>query len=173
MQELTQQTEQPQISIDQSATEIELKLIAPKNHHSLLLRIAFLVLVTGVAIYFYFASKENVQNVVVPTTSVVEQHIVASQKPTSTITNPTDDWKTYTNIDHNFSFKYPSTWKTENRSSNYELIAFSLDDNKSFFVTFHQGYSIQKWLDDNQAGRIIGKKQLANTLSLLFKEDFF
>lgn len=121
-----------------------------KNNNSLVIILSILLLIAvGLAGLFYFQiqrlSKElaNYQTRPFPT-------------PTAT-PDVTANWKTYTNSEIGFSFKYPQEWTLQGTS----IPRIASFDTKSgipgeFFVAYHKNIdSLSKWLLDNQAGEII------------------
>lgn len=98
--------EQPLPRVDQLPTETPQVPIEPKKSKGLVFLLIFffiLVLVLG-SYYLYqkFLSQKSTVNPPIPAEPTIEATV-----PTPT-TDPTADWKTYTNTKYKFSFKYPS-----------------------------------------------------------------
>lgn len=70
------------------------------------------------------------------------------------------NWKTYTNTEVGFSFKYPSEWKVQTGIPNSGLISLETSNDNRFFVWFSPSVTISEWLEETQSGKIIGKKTI-------------
>ncbi len=78
---------------------------------------------------------------------------------TFTLTDPTAGWKTYTDSDHGFSFKYPSDWTLESRSADGEIVRIISPENKaklsagSITESYAYNLSVSYWssINDEQA----------------------
>jgi len=81
--------------------------------------------------------------------------------PSST-PDPTANWKTYTNSEVGFRFKYPSEWKTQTGIPNSGLISLETSDGNRFFAWFSQSVTLAEWLEETQSGKIIGKKTIGD-----------
>lgn len=107
--------------------------------------ILVLILIAGaLGAVYYFGTLKNKPSLVsiIPTSTPVvsAQPVVNSTvKPTS---DPTVNWKTYTNQKYNFTFRYPGDWNTDDAGS---LIAVSdTQDNYSLQIdaieVYESGY---------------------------------
>lgn len=84
---------------------------------------------------------------------------VVSATPETT-PDPTADWKTYTNTEIGFSFKFPSEWKMQTGIANSGLISLETSSNNRFFAWYSPSVTISEWLEETQSGKIIGKKTI-------------
>ncbi len=73
------------------------------------------VLLVGVGAGAYFLGIKNAQPVAEPATTAP---IVSTPIPT---VDPTANWQTYTNVQYNFSIKYPSTWTANAKNNKLQL----------------------------------------------------
>lgn len=134
-----------------------------KNQKGFIPVIIVLVVLIGF-VGVYYLGRLNPKTVVTnPTASPL---VDGTEKPdfTKSTIKPTTDltanWMTYINKQYGFVFKYPPNWKIQTGIPNSGLISLETEDNKRFFVMFHQSYSITEWLEDTQLGKIIGKRAI-------------
>jgi len=93
----------------------------------IVLMLMLLILTVGVGGYFLGANKSQVvQNQTQP--------VPQAPQPSPTPVDETADWKTYRNEEYRFGFKYPSTWKLEERSSSSLKIAESLESLRDPYI---------------------------------------
>jgi hypothetical protein len=85
---------------------------APKKVSGILITglILLFISVLALVVYYFYQTNQLRVNVSTPTPNVT-----VAPTPTAT-TNPTADWKTYTNTKYNFSLKYPLEYKYEEKS---------------------------------------------------------
>lgn len=87
-----------------------------------------------------FLGKSQINTDGAPTTSDGTE--TPSQDSETTPEDPTKDWKTYTNTELGFSFKYPKDWGVANIQSSFLVIALESEDsqaNISFYKDFQGG----------------------------------
>lgn len=77
--------------------------------------VAVIVVLVGVAGYFVFVKKSELITQQ-PTPTPTQTNIYTSPTPTSA--DETADWKTYTNTQYGFSFKYPEGAKVDCQTNN-------------------------------------------------------
>ncbi len=96
-----------------------------------------------------------------PTATPYVNSPTSTTNPSSTL-DPTANWKTYTNSEVGFRFKYPSEWKTQTGIPNSGLISLETSHGNRFFVWFSQSVTLAEWLEETQSGKIIGKKTIGD-----------
>jgi len=155
----------------QQPTQTLPEIIIPQPKPNYLKTIIFSVLMiitVGLIAYLIFQNQKLQKQVLSPPVSPTiqvpsptSQSVSPTPKTVTSISLPTDEtagWKTYTNTEVGFSFKYPSEWKTQTGILNSGLISLETDRGDRFFAMYHQSYSISEWLEETQAGKITGKK---------------
>jgi hypothetical protein len=118
-----------------------------------------LLAVCGITLIYFVMKKPVPKTVTIePSVSSVPQTQDAATVSTQTAkTDLTLNWKTYTNAELGFSFKYPREWEASSQSSP-RLESFYTNSGKpgEFFIYYHKNINnLSKWLVDNQAGKII------------------
>lgn len=89
-----------------------------KGNFLLIIGVVVLVLVIGAGAYYLRTRKPAT---IVPSPTSVITSPTPQVTPTSSPTDETANWKTYTSEDASFSFKYPSDWIYEAKKSTLEI----------------------------------------------------
>ena len=87
----------------------------PKKHLSPWIAWGIVILAaaaTGFAVWWYWNDIDTISDINITVTTKK-----ASTDTTKATTDATKDWKTYTNDEYGFSFKYPTTWTTTENST--------------------------------------------------------
>ncbi len=107
----------------------------PKNRvdlYMVILLVLAAALIFGVIGFAYGQQVATESAGLTNTTSTVNYSasaVPSATKTTTTTADVTANWKTYTNTDYGFSFKYPGEWKVANNDSNSSAIDASVDVN--------------------------------------------
>jgi hypothetical protein len=153
IQPSTQQPIQPPVQIPD---------FQPKPNYLKTIILSVLIIITlSLIAYLAFQNQKLQKQVLNPPVSPTIQAPSPTPKTVSSSSlapDETEGWKTYTNTEVGFSFKYPSEWKTQTGILNSGLISLETDRGDRFFAMYHQSYSISEWLEETQAGKITGKK---------------
>lgn len=116
----------------------------------------------------YYLGKQSLNSPYVNNevqTNPTDTHYLNNSTPAtnpSSTSDPTANWKTYTNSEIGFHFKYPSEWKTQTGIPNSGLISLETSDGNRFFAWFSQSVTLAEWLEETQSGKIIGKKTIGD-----------
>jgi len=103
-----------------------------KGFAPILILVGVLVLIAG-GVYYLGIKKAPVQQVQNPMVTFQ----TAQATPTPSTSDQTVNWKTYTNNENNYSFKYPQTWQLEQEGTTIRIFDPKSKYSESFsFITY-------------------------------------